>query len=107
VKRTPAVARIEAYLHADEKTSLAEWCERRGVPRDVWPQHPSACGWLDLALFRAVDKAISSKRARRRTPALDLVCADFGLEERTVRRRWERTYYWRQRVRLDAKKDVA
>jgi len=83
-------ARIEAHLHIDEIVSIEEWAKRRGIPIECWPQQQAARGWLDLAVGRAVDRALSTGRARSRSAAFRFVCGDFGLDGDSVRRRWEK-----------------
>ena len=82
--------RIEAFLHGDEISSLTEWCRRRDVPLATWPRQPAARGWLELAIGRAVDRALATGLARSTTAAMQFVCGRFGLDGDSVRRRWER-----------------
>lgn len=92
-------ARIEAFLSV-EMAAVTEWAERRGIPLDVWPSHPAARGWLDLAIGRAVERALALGRARSRSAALRIVCGAFGLDGDNERRRWERDRKnWRQKCR--------
>jgi hypothetical protein len=83
--------RIEAFLNGGELASRAEWCRRRGVRLDSWPQHSATLCWVDLAVGRAVDLAIEQGRARTHTRALAIVCGAFGLDPASVARRWRRT----------------
>jgi hypothetical protein len=83
--------RIEGQLKDHELDSLTEWCRRQRVPREEWPRHRGAYGWLDLAVHRAVDAALRSGRARSRTAALRLIAGDLGIPSGdSIRRRWER-----------------
>ena len=97
-------ARLEAFLHGDELVSIAEWCRRRGVLLDSWPQHSATLCWVDLAIGRAVDLAITQGRARSHSAALRIVCAAFGLLGDSVRRRWERNRKTGDKVSLTSQK---
>jgi hypothetical protein len=83
--------RLEAFLHGGELASISEWCRRRGVALDSWPQHSATLCWQDLAVGRACDLAITQGRARTHTRALAIVCGRFGLDGDSVARRWRRT----------------
>lgn len=81
--------RIEAFLER-EMDSIVAWCRYRLIPRDAWPQEPAARGWLDLAIGRAADLALTTGRAHSHTAALRLVCGAFGLDGDSIARRWRR-----------------
>jgi hypothetical protein len=83
-------ARIEANLHTDEIMSIEEWAKCRAIPIECWPLQRAARGWLELAIGRAVDRALSTGQARSHSAALRIVCGAFGLDGDSVRRRWER-----------------
>jgi hypothetical protein len=91
VNRSLDRARLEAFLNGGELASVAEWCRRRGVPPDAWPEHSATLCWVDLAVGRAVELAIQQGRARTHTRALAIVCGAFGLDGASVARRWRRT----------------
>lgn len=95
-------SRIEAHLHIDEIVSIEEWARRRGVPLATWPQQLAARGWLELAIGRAVDRALSTGGARSPSAALRIVCGAFGLDGDSVRRCWERNRKTGDKVSLTA-----
>src|SRR6266550_7041605 len=97
-------SRIEAYLHVDEIVSIEEWARRRGVPLESWPHQLAARGWLELAIGRAVDRALGTGLARSHSAALRIVCGAFGLDGNSVRRGWERTRKTGDKVSLTSRK---
>lgn len=81
--------RLEARL-VDELPVVREYCRAFGHPVHSWPDHPGLQCFVDLALRRAVDDALSGLRARSETHALQLVAPRMGQNPRTVRSRWYR-----------------